>query len=237
VTGTDANRVPPSYELTDELARYCLPAANRDPNRTLAWVNSICLLFLIIGVVGARNGAIRLQPPPPLEEVAPVVIEPPPPPQQVSPSETPKQNEPQKPEAAQVVVVTPETPAINFAVPTIGSVVAPSSLAEAPPLNPLQPVERAVGRPSTVNTTGAGGERPSPPYPEIAEEEAQQGTVRLLMTADEAGNVVSVELEQSSGFGILDRSTMEFVKRHWTLPVGTGNRQFETSITYRLQNN
>ena len=42
----DANRTTPGYELKDELARYCLPAANRDSNLKLAWANSICILFL-----------------------------------------------------------------------------------------------------------------------------------------------------------------------------------------------
>ena len=33
MTIMDANRNSPGYELKDELARYCLPPANRDPNR------------------------------------------------------------------------------------------------------------------------------------------------------------------------------------------------------------
>ena len=58
----DANRTSPGYELKDELARLCLPAANRDPNRKLAWVNSICILFLLIGIFGARRGLIASSP-------------------------------------------------------------------------------------------------------------------------------------------------------------------------------
>ena len=75
----DANRTSPCV-LRDELARLCLPAATRDPNRKLAWANSICILFLIIGIVGARPTRISLQSPPPLEEVVPTIIEPMPPP-------------------------------------------------------------------------------------------------------------------------------------------------------------
>ena len=66
----------PVYELKDELARLCLPQANRDPNLKLAWVNSICILFLLIGIFGARRGLIAIKPAPPLEEIIPVVIEP-----------------------------------------------------------------------------------------------------------------------------------------------------------------
>lgn len=54
MSNTNANRISPGYELKDELARYCLPSANRDANLKLAWVNSICILFLLIGIAGAR---------------------------------------------------------------------------------------------------------------------------------------------------------------------------------------
>ena len=67
---------PLVYELKDELARLCLPQANRDPNRKLAWVNSICILFLLIGILGAQRGSISIKPPPPVEEIMPVMIEP-----------------------------------------------------------------------------------------------------------------------------------------------------------------
>lgn len=62
----DANRTTPAYELKDELARFCLPAANQDSNLKLAWVNSICILFLCIGILGARRGVIAIKPVPPI---------------------------------------------------------------------------------------------------------------------------------------------------------------------------
>ena len=57
----------------------------------------------------------------------------------------------------------------------------------------------------------------------------------LLMSADEAGNILSIEVKTSSGFPILDHSAMDYVRRHWTLPSGTGARLFEATITYQLQ--
>ena len=54
---------------------------------------------------------------------------------------------------------------------------------------------------------------------------------------DAAGNVVSVDVKQSSGFPVLDRSAVEFIKRHWRLPVGVGSQIFETQIIYKLQLN
>ncbi len=223
MNNTDANRILPGYELKDELARLCLPSANRDANLKLAWVNSICILFLLIGIVGARRGLIAIKPVPPIREEVPVVIQ---------PTVLPPQAVAQKPEQAEqnnqprVLVALPNAPDVNFGIPTIGTLVVPAALASAP-----QEVPVRIG---SLNNTGAGGERPEPPYPPIARETGEQGTVKLLLGGDAAGNIISIDVKESSGFPILDRATVDFIKRHWQLPAGTGNRLFETSITYQL---
>src|SRR5208283_1690548 len=212
------------YELKDELARLCLPSANRDANPKLAWVNSICILFLLIGIAGARRGLIAIKPVPPIQEIVPVIIQ---------PAVLPPQAIAQKPEQAepnnqpQILVALPNAPNINFGVPTVGTLVVPAALASAPLAAPAR-----IG---SLNNTGAGGDRPEPPYPPIARETGEQGMVKLLLGADAAGNVVSVDVKESSGFPVLDRATVDFIKRHWRLPAGEGNRLFETSITYLLQ--
>ena len=236
----DANQLALKYQLRDELARLCLPAAHRDPNRKLAWINSTCLLFLLIGTLGAKPTPVSIRPVPPLEQAVPVVVEPPPPPPRViTPENQPQdQNDQEQPDSPQVVVVTPESPTIAFSVPTIGNLVVPNAIATAPPLLPLQPmvpVQRQLSTPSALQSTGSGGERPQPPYPKLALEQAQQGTVTLLMRADSAGNLISVEVKESSGSLILDRGATDYVKRHWRLPSGSGAQLFETSNTDRLQ--
>jgi periplasmic protein TonB len=230
----DASRSSSSYELRDELARYCLPQASRDPNRKLAWMNSICILFLIIGIFGTPSATIPVKEAPPVEEAIPAILESFPPPPVTTENQTENQNEQQKTEAPQVVVVTPEAPNINFSVPTIGNLVAPSALAQAPPLRPMQPPAPLKTLPMTLNNTGSGGARPAPPYPKIAQDQGEQGRVTLLMQADEAGNLLSVEVKQSSGFPVLDRSAMDFVRRHWTVSPGGSNRLFQATITYQL---
>ena len=225
----EANRTTPVYELKNELARLCLPQANRDANLKLAWVNSICILFLLIGIFGARRGLIAIKPAPPLQEIVPVILAPVTlPPQEMKKKETPDED---KNDTPQVAVVIPQTPNINFSVPTIGSLVVPANLASAPPLEPL----RTASQIGSLNNTGAGGERPIPPYPLIAKQTGEQGTVVLLLGGDAAGNVVSVDVKESSGFPVLDRATVDFIKRRWHLPVGTGSQLFQTSITYQLQ--
>ena len=224
----DANRTTPAYELKDELARLCLPSANRDANLKLAWVNSVCILFLLIGILGARRGLISIKPAPPIEEIVPVILAP----VTLRPQETTEQKpaDADKNDMPHVAVVIPSAPNISFSVPTIGSLVVPASLATAPPLEPL----RTATVIKTVSSTGAGGERPQPPYPKIALEEGQQGTILLLLGGDASGNVVSVDIKEASGFQILDRSTVEFIKSHWHLPAGSGSQLFQTSITYQL---
>ena len=225
----EINQTAPGYELKNELARLCLPQANRDANLKLAWVNSVCILFLLIGIFGARRGLIAIKPAPPLQEIIPVVIEP----ITLPPEETTekKQTVEDKNDAPQVTVIIPQSPNISFSVPTVGSLVMPASLASAPPLEPM----RAATSINLVSSTGAGGERPQPPYPKIALEEGQQGTMLLLLGGDSAGNVISVDMKESSGFPLLDRATVDFIKRRWHLPPGAGNQLFQTRITYKLQ--
>lgn len=221
----DANRTEPRYELKDELARLCLPSSSCDLNLKLAWVNSVCILFLLVGIAGARRGVIAIKPVPPIRVEVPVVVLPAVlPPQAVAPK--PEQAEPKN--QPQVLVVLPTAPNINFGVPTVGKLVADVALAAAPQ---PQAIPLHIG---SVNTTGAGGERPEPPYPKIAMESGQQGNVVLSLTGDDAGNVVSADVKTSSGFPVLDRATADFIKRHWRLPTDGSTRLFETSVTYKL---
>ncbi len=231
----DANRTLPTYELRSELARFSLTGPAEDLNRKLAWVNSICALVLLIGLSGSRPGRMRIPSLPPLQEAVAAIVEPlPPPPQATKEAQSQDQTDQERSDTPQVVVVTLPTPAISFSVPTIGNIVAPVALSKAPPLNPMLAATPLRKQPVTLNTTGAGGERSQPPYPKIALDLGQQGTVTLLIGTDESGVITSIEVKNSSGFPILDRSAMDYVKRHWLLPAGPDRRFFETSIIYRL---
>ena len=224
---TDANQISPGYELKDELARLCLPPASREPERKLAWVNSVCILFLLIGIVGARQGVISIKPVPPIRQEVAIVVQPTVlPPQPVAP----KPEQPQPINQPRALVALPNAPNVNFGIPTIGTLVTDAALAT--PLPQAAPV-----RVGSLSDTGTGGERPEPPYPPIALQTGEQGTVVLVLNGDDAGNVVSADVKASSGFPVLDRATVDFVKRHWRLPTDTGTRLFQTSITYKLQLN
>ena len=218
-----------TYGLKSELTRYYLPSRNPDSNFKLAWVNSICIMFLIIGILGARRGFISIRTLPPIRQVVPVVVMPQTlPPQMAVPQ---KKEQPQQHQPARVFVALPTAPNISFSVPTIGTLVDSANLASAPPLKPLQATAQIV----SLGNTGAGGERPEPPYPQLAVQTGEQGTIVLLLTGDASGNVVSIDVKQSSGFPYLDHATVEFVKTHWHLPIDSGTRLFQTNITFKLQ--
>ena len=223
--------------MKSEAARRDLGVpAPPDSDQRLAWVNSICILFLLIGVLGAKSAFISIKPLPTVEDAGAAIIEPLPPPPQTTPEpQEQDQTEQEKPDAPQVVVVTPDAPSINFAVPTIGNLVVPSTLAKAPPISPLKAVAPLRTRPAVLDSTGSGGERPQPPYPRMALEQGQQGAVTLSMTVDDAGLITTIEVKQSSGSSVLDRSALDFVKRHWIVPPGQGTRTYEATINYKLK--
>ncbi|HLH53621.1 MAG TPA: hypothetical protein VKY92_08395, partial [Verrucomicrobiae bacterium] len=92
----DADPTTPGYQLS-ELARAAVHSADRDPARRLAWLNSICIIFLLIGIFGSRPASIRIKPLPPVEEASAVIVEPLPPPPRTLPeqqTEEPKDREP-----------------------------------------------------------------------------------------------------------------------------------------------
>jgi TonB family protein len=226
------------YRLQSEMARVCLPAPERQLQRQLAWTNSICLLFLVIGVVGFRP-----MPPPaprvkPLEPPVVEIVEPAPPPPattELKPDEEPK--DAQESDAPRLVMVTPESPAINFSVPTIGNILVRNAVAVAPPVAALaRPVAVVNAAPSVLGNTGEGGDRPKPGrYPPLAESLRQEGKVVLFLTVDEAGVITSAEVEQSSGSSILDHFSLEWVKKHWTLSPGQAGRHFLAPFNYELK--
>lgn len=220
------------YQLKSDLARLSLPSRGEEMNLRLAWVNSICILFLLIGIVGARRGVISIRTLPPIREVVPVVVVP----VNLPPQKTVeiKKEAPQTPSPQpRVFVALPNAPNVHFSVPSLGTIVSSAALASAPALNPMRPQPQVA----SLGNTGTGGERPEPPYPPLAIQSGEQGTIVLLLGADDSGRVMSIKVKASSGFPFLDQATVAFIKNHWHLPLNAGTRLFQTTITYQLQIN
>ena len=116
------------YQLSDDLARLCLPSEFKDSFRVLAWVDSICFLFLLIGFVGLRPPKIIERPISTPQEVVPVVFAPPEEqakPQPVVKEEQPQEEQQEAPIEAPPIptVVAANTPNVAFAIPVEGPVV------------------------------------------------------------------------------------------------------------------
>src|SRR6266436_2388891 len=208
------------YTLSSDLARLSLPAEYKDQYRTLAWVNSICFLFLMIGIVGLKGPRVMVRPISEAVETVPVVFTP--------PEEQPKQEmkpEPDEPqpdtptESPQVVTIVAavDSPSVAFAVPIQGAVaIAPARYASAPPANLAAPP-----RPTKFDPNAAqGGIYPDPPYPGIAVRNNYQGSVTVELAVDASGAVVSAKVAKSSGFPVLDEAAIKTVKERWHFPPG-----------------
>ncbi|HEY3856026.1 MAG TPA: TonB family protein [Verrucomicrobiae bacterium] len=227
-----------AYRLKSELARVCFPTPEQDANRRLAWVNSVCIFFLVIGVVGARSHLPEPKRPAPIEQAIPVIIEPTvTPPLSTEVKQLEPQSDDQKEMAPRIVAVTLNTPAISFSVPTIGNLLVPVAAAPAPPPVELQPqatVSKAPVPPTSTTDTGDSGDRPKPPYPEVAQQLGEQGTVQILITVNDVGAVQTVTVTESSGSALLDRTAREWIKRRWIQPPIGGSHVFKVPIHYKL---
>lgn len=233
----------PTYTLTSDIAQLCLPAASRDENKRLAWANSVCILFLVVGFIGVKPPKLvekTLEPEP--VEVAPVIFTPPsePPPTVQEPQ---PDQEPPPPDlmvdAPQVVTVVAANPAaVAFPVPVEGPVMVAASprFATPPPATPPRPTPLPTGPPKPVTfrpSTTDGGFYPQPPYPREALTAGIQGTVVLYVIVSEAGEASSVEVQDSSGSAKLDRPTLDYVKRRWRWPAGPV-RHYLVPVEYRV---
>jgi TonB family protein len=221
------------HTLKSELAQFCLPAVSCDPQRRIAWVNSISLVFLIIGCIGLKAPVLEIKEPPEIVEVVPVVFTPPPEPAPPPPSDT-AAAAPETEEIAPdtvvdmpqvLTVVAADAKGVSFAVPVEGPViVAPNPrFASAPPpvVAPPRPPP-AVPKPTLFNPykTSDTGRYPDPTYPRFLREKGMQGKVTLYLIVDANGTVTSVEVKNGSGYGPLDKHAAQWVKTNWQFPPG-----------------
>ena len=229
--------VTTNYTLTDDLAQYCLPAASRDANRKLAWANSICFLFVVIGLIGLHRPLPVIRTVEEAEEIIPAVFEPPVK-QVVNSTEPPPEeteSESENVETPQVVTIVAADPsAAAFAVPVTGNVVlAPVHLAQAPP---LKPPKQIFNPPKTnwVVRTGKEEGFSQPLYPLAARQKHQQGKVVLYVKVDQTGLPATVEVKESCGYPALDNHSAEWVRKRWQWQPGE-TRYFIVPIDYQLK--
>jgi TonB family protein len=225
------------YALSSELAKLCLPAEYRDFNRKLAWVNSICFLFLVIGLVGLKAPKVVVRAINMPTEQVPVVFTP--------PEETPKTQPDVKPDEPQqeetldtpqvaTVLAAPDSAAVAFAVPVEGAIAVKEARFATPP----PPVGMAPPRPKTfIPGHGEAGRFPWPTpldYPRDALSQQAQGKVELDVFIDASGAPVKVEIRTSSGHASLDRASQQWVKNRWHWLAGE-ERHYYVPFVWQLQ--
>jgi protein TonB len=229
----------PDYRLSDELARLCLPQEFKDTYRTLAWVNSICALFLLVGLVGLKPPSFVQKPVVEPTETVQVELVPPPeqpkPETQVQPDEPPDQqpdNPQDTPQVVQVIAAI-DSPSVAFSVPVQGAVAVAKEARLATPPPPV--THTAPAAPVRFNpNAGDGGTYPPPEYPPTALREHEEGTVTIEMMVDPSGRITEAKVQRSSGYPTLDQAALEVVKRGWRFPPG-GIRWLYWPCVFRME--
>ena len=228
---------PQEYELSDDLARLCLPQEYKDSYRPLAWVNSICCLFLVVGLVGLRPPQVIHKPLTDLTEVVPVVFTPPEEPPKPEPELKP--DEPDQPQntteatpQVMTVVAAADPTSVAFAVPVQGAVAIADTahLATPPPPAAKAPPTAVKFNPSVAD----GGNHPPPQYPAMALRNHYQGTVTIEFVVDPSGKVTSAKVQKSSGFPLLDEAALDMVKNRWSFTPGS-ERIYYWPCVFQLQ--
>jgi protein TonB len=140
----------------------------------------------------------------------------PPPP---APAEMPIPSLPPMPTAPPVVDNIPATPTPTPVPHPVHhkTIPHPAPVATSPPPEEAPPpAAEQTGDPQYLFN-------PRPEYPILARQRHQEGTVLLRVTLDGAGNPTSVEVEQSSGFGVLDQAARKKVAAQWKFKPGPGS--------------
>jgi len=224
------------YALSSDLARLSLPAEYVDSYRNLAWTNSICFLFLVIGLIGLKAPKVFHKQLIEVTETVPVIFTPPedqPKPEpEVQPDEPAPQDAPV--ETPQVVtMVAPADAPVAFSVPVQGAVVVAKEARLATPPPPATPAP--AGPTKFDQNVNDGGNHPGPKYPTLAQAHQYQGTVTLEILVDEFGKISSVKVKKTSGYSILDDAAVKVVKDVWRLPPTGAPRDLVWDCIFQLQ--
>lgn len=241
-TAEEMEELVSTNAVETDLPRFCLELDPAETKRALAWVNSICFVYLAIGVLGLKPSApVIHRTPPAALEAAPTIIEPLVSPVQTisaNPSSEEAPSEKTTEENSAAVAVTLDSPAVAFSVPTVGNVLVPLTMAQPPPPRPMQgAVPISTPHIEQIGVTGIGGSRPAPPYPEESLMNREEGRVVLLIDVDESGKITSVAIKDSSGHSQLDRATADYVRRHWFFAPAAGPQRYEAPIYFHLNAN
>lgn len=157
----------------------------------------------------------RPEPPPPEPTPERIAVTPPPPPPRVEPV-VPVQPTPPEPER---ITAAPSPPA-----PVVEARAVPEAKPAPPPPVPVDlPIEPA-------RYDAAYLDNPKPAYPALAKRMNVQGRVLVRVLVSAAGLPEKIELKETSGSSVLDRSALDAITRWRFVPARRGEKTIDTWI-------
>jgi len=76
---------------------------------------------------------------------------------------------------------------------------------------------------------------PAPPYPRVARQRGWEGVVRLKVFVEKDGIPSQVDIQESSGYGTLDKAALRAVETWKFSPAQSGSIRFSSRITIPIQ--
>lgn len=103
-----------------------------------------------------------------------------------------------------------------------------------------QPVAPTTPQPIFTPAQSIQNTHSAPPYPQVALNKDEEGSVRLSLSIDERGNVTDATVVTSSGYSSLDAAAVAWVKEHWHYqPAIRDNKpvpdKVEATISFTLE--
>lgn len=226
------------HRLHSDLNRESLPQSNRDPNRKVWWMNSLCASVLGIGVFLTKEPAefafrpVAPETPMQIEVVQPQVEIL----QQVDRQEVP--DEPmEEVEVAviQPIVVAADSSKVAFAVEVKGPTVTSADMRKVapPPAIVQRPKAPDAATGPIVLKFGQQG-IPKMEYPPEAVRANIQGRFKLKFAVGLDGTLGELEVVESSGASLLEREARKHVKRFANFGPSDRPREFLMEFEFKL---
>jgi len=227
--------------LSDDRVQLCRPQAGERSHCKWAWTNSICALFLVIGLTGLQPQPLVIRKLPPVNDPVAVVFE------DQDDEEPQKMNEEtlsEEPTNPRDALDTPGVVSPFVEVANEGIVPGPfrpvGELASAPDVLPpptiFRPRPKTNGGPTKfVPSDEDWGGRSLPEYPSLAVRRRYQGKVTVEVEFAADGTLTAAQVRSSSGYPILDDAALKHVQRNLQLRQPPGEvRRHLIEIIWRM---
>lgn len=235
---------------------------DRNSDQALLW--GLALSVMLHGLLAAQISPFNFDSSPPVELKVELLTPEPPPPPPPEPEPEPPKPEPPKPQpkplpkkplpeplplkapeplpvATPVEAPPPPPPEVIAVAPKAEE--PPAFVAPPPPLEPPEPGPPQQDIDAARRLYGSQLAREFAKhrqYPLVALRRGWQGTTKVLLEIDTAGNVVATSISESSGHDALDKQALEMVKKASPLPLppeALRNRQFTilVPVVFRIE--